>query len=84
MGIAFDLTIDDIFIPTHCPVFGIELAPVGGKYSEASPSADRLDPTKGYTRGNVEIISMRANRLKNNATREELERIAAWMKSKGL
>lgn len=87
-GVPFDLAADDIFIPTHCPVFGIPLRwPCdrgrGGRARPDTASLDRIDPRKGYVRGNVEIISMRANRLKSNATAEEHERIASWMRSRG-
>lgn len=37
-----------------------------------SPSLDRIDSSKGYVKGNVRVISARANMLKNNATVEEL------------
>jgi len=47
------------------------------------PSVDRIDPTKGYIKGNVEVISWRANHLKNNATVEELEAIVNYMKLHG-
>jgi hypothetical protein len=40
---------------------------------------DRVDSTKGYTRDNVAFVSHRANRLKNNATAEELQAIIAYM-----
>jgi hypothetical protein len=38
-----------------------------------SYSLDRIDSNKGYVKGNVWVISRRANVIKNNATLEELE-----------
>jgi len=38
-----------------------------------SPSLDRIDPTKGYVKGNVWIISHKANTFKSYATHEELK-----------
>lgn len=81
--IPFDLSYEDIEIPTHCPVLGIPLLFVPSKLrvpSDNSPSLDRLDPSKGYVKGNVCVMSYRANMLKNNATAAELERIARWMR----
>ncbi len=87
-GLPFDLTAADIFIPTHCPIFGtpLRLPGNGGAGGTAQPdtaSLDRIVPELGYVRGNVEVVSLRANRLKNDATAEEHERIAAWMRSRG-
>lgn len=44
------------------------------------PSLDRINPDRGYVPGNVQVISFRANTLKNNATREELAKVLAYMK----
>jgi hypothetical protein len=82
-GLDFDLTRDDLFLPEFCPVLGLRLTQPGEGQQEASPSIDRLDPRKGYVRGNVAVISMRANRLKNDATANELARITAWMRAQG-
>jgi|SRR5579863_6418637 len=82
VGREFDLTVEDILpLPTHCPVFGIELD-YGRKehVMDNSPSLDRLNSTKGYVRGNVAIISHRANRIKNEGTIEEHELVIAYMK----
>jgi hypothetical protein len=63
--------------PTHCPVLGILLDQ--GDRDNVS-SVDRMIPEKGYTKENCSIISLKANRLKSNATIEELEKIIAFMK----
>ncbi|HUU88068.1 MAG TPA: hypothetical protein VMX17_09990 [Candidatus Glassbacteria bacterium] len=63
-----------------CPYLDIEF--VRGKLNSCSnsPSLDRIDPTKGYVVGNVEIISMKANSIKQNATPEEIEMVAKRLK----
>ena len=43
--------------------------------ADNSYSLDRIDSTKGYTIENLMVISNRANRIKNNASNEELEKI---------
>ena len=80
-GLPFDLTEADISIPTHCPVLGIPLVTgLGRGLRSNAPSLDRFIPELGYVRGNVEIISYRANVLKSNATLEEHEKLTAWMR----
>lgn len=79
-NITFNLTIEDIIIPKICPVLGIEIKPFDD--SGNSPSIDRFVPELGYIKGNVSIISHRANMLKNNATAEELQKIVDWIKVK--
>ena len=80
-GLEFDLVKSDLSIPDICPVLGIPLA-VSSKRSAGSPSLDRVDNTKGYTKENVCVISLRANALKNDATIDELEKITNYMKEK--
>lgn len=48
-----------------------------------SPSIDRIIPRLGYVKGNVAILCWRCNNLKRDATAEELEKIAAWMRKRG-
>lgn len=79
-GREFDLTLDDIVIPSHCPVLGLPLDKEPGKENGGSPSLDRVDNTKGYVKGNVRVISRRANWLKRDATIEEIEKLLAYMK----
>lgn len=78
-GIPFSLVLSDIVIPSHCPVLGIKLMRGDGRMIDASPSVDRTDSSKGYVRDNISVVSWKANRLKNNATIDELQKIAAYM-----
>ena len=65
-----------------CPVFKIPLEFGGeGDDRDNSPSLDRIVPELGYVEGNVVWISNRANILKRDATWEELQRVAEWLKS---
>lgn len=74
-GVPFDLELSDIVIPAVCPVFGFELKPGEKRFCDTSPSIDRIVPAKGYTKGNIVIVSWKANRLKNNATADDLLRL---------
>lgn len=75
-GIIFDLKLEDIVLPEVCPVFGV---PFQYGHSDWTYSIDRLDPSIGYIKSNTNIISNRANMIKNNATVEELRAVAKWM-----
>lgn len=76
------ITIDDIVIPKMCPIFGIELFRGKGRSCDNSPSLDQIVPRTGYTKNNIEIISHKANRLKNTATLDELILMGEWAKKK--
>ena len=71
------ITKEDIVIPEYCPVLGIKLEQ-GGSFKSNSPSLDRIDNSKGYIRGNVIVVSNRANSIKRDATIEELSRICSF------
>lgn len=79
-GLPFNLTEEDFLIPEFCPVLGIPLV-AGVKHKhDGSPSLDRFIPELGYVKGNVAIISFKANRIKNNGSSDDVERVAKWMK----
>jgi len=82
LGILFDITKSDIEVPEFCPILGIKLEVADGKIADSSPTIDRIIPELGYIKGNVMVISWRANRIKNNATVEELRKIANWLEVK--
>jgi hypothetical protein len=78
-GLDFDLTVTDINVPLKCPVFGFNLQRNHKVPLFNSPSVDRIDPTKGYTKDNVQIISQLANAMKQNATPKQLLQFARWI-----
>lgn len=77
--LAFNIEEKDIDIPRVCPVLGIELVNNEGGLQNNSPSLDRIVPELGYIKGNVQVISTLANRMKSNATPEELLLFAEWV-----
>ncbi len=84
-GIEFSIDIADVVIPTLCPVLGIPLKKNIGKcHSDDSPSLDRVNNARGYVKGNVRVISYRANRLKGDATAEELRKLIDYMECGGV
>jgi hypothetical protein len=79
-GRPFTIQIDDIVIPAHCPVFGVKMEQSTSRSYPWAPSLDRIDSSRGYEPGNIRVICYRANHLKNNATLEEIEAIARYMR----
>ena len=78
-GMEFGIEVEDVIIPKTCPVFGIPLFVGEGNHTPNSPSLDRLDSAKGYIKGNVFVISHRANCIKRDATAEELRMVLAYV-----
>lgn len=78
-NIPFDIKIEDIDVPTHCPVLGIKLQINDDSFKDSSPSLDKINNSRGYVRGNIAVISYRANRIKSDATLEELIKIVNYM-----
>lgn len=59
---------------------GLELKRGIKYFVDSSPSLDRINTDYGYTPENSRIISWRANKLKNDATYLEYERIYNFYK----
>lgn len=82
-GFPFDLTAKDIYVPEVCPALGVTLVFGGRKNHPYGPSVDKLIPRLGYIRGNVAVISTRANMIKHDATAAELRLVAEWAAEQG-
>lgn len=82
-GLSFDLTeeyLKSIWTDT-CPVFGTPLNIEALKGDLQHAQLDKVVPALGYVQGNVVWLSQRANRIKDDATLEDLERLITWLKS---
>jgi len=76
LNLPFNISKEDIIIPEKCPLLEIPLV-IGTKDSyKSSPSLDRVVPELGYVKGNVQVISMLANTMKNSASKELLRTFA--------
>ena len=82
-NVPFDIELSDIIIPTNCPVLGIafEISNSGRGPGDNSPSLDRINPKLGYVKGNVEVISFKANRIKSDADVIDLQKVLIYMET---
>lgn len=86
-GIPFTITSQYLLsiTPDECPVFGTKFEFIGNKTMRPeSASVDRLDPSRGYVPGNVVVISVKANAIKNAYTSSDIRRVADWLVGYGL
>lgn len=88
-GLPFDLTPEYVreIWPTdnRCPILGIELVPCTPSSGHrgphtASPSLERRKPELGYVRGNIAVISHKANAMKMDCIDPAVfRRLADWV-----
>jgi len=78
--LPFNITEEDIKIPETCPVLNIPLRKSIGKQGgdDNSPTLDRVVGDLGYVKGNVYVISLRANKLKSDGNAWELMKVAEY------
>ena len=81
IGREFSIELEDILIPEKCPVFGFDLKREDRQTWMCAPSVDRIDSSKGYIKGNVTVVSRRANIIKRDATIQELEQLFNYYKT---
>jgi len=83
--VEFDLLESDfdLPLPTRCPILGIPLTYGGNgtsRQSDSSATIDEIDNDRGYLKGNVLICSWKANRMKSDASADELLRLGNFSK----
>jgi hypothetical protein len=72
-NLEHSIEIRDIIIPKFCPILGFELALSDTGYQQYnSPSIDRINSALGYRKDNIVIVSWRVNRIKSNASLNEI------------
>jgi hypothetical protein len=85
-GYESDLSVEDLPELTNtCPVLGISYQKGTLKNKDASPSIDRKNSNLPYLKkyaDNLVFISHKANRLKSNATAEDLEKIINYIRGR--
>lgn len=81
-GIPFNITKDDISIPEKCPVLGITMKFTKGRRMQThlTPTIDRIDPAKGYVKGNVIVVSWRVNWLKGDMSVHDAAKLFPFYK----
>lgn len=80
-GLEFNIELSDIVIPTHCPILGMKLslhAP-RGTCRDTVMSLDRIECSKGYVKGNIQVISHLANTLKSKATIAQMQMFSDYV-----
>ena len=79
-NIEFNIEVEDIVVPKICPILNIPIEILTGSHMRGS-SLDRIDNNKGYIKGNVAVLSRRANRLKSDMSLEEARAILRYMEN---
>ena len=85
-GLPFAIDVNDIIIPDACPILGIKIDKTWGGVAENSesrankPSLDRIDSFKGYIKGNIAVISYKANLIKQDANAMQHRQIADYIR----
>lgn len=76
-GVKHTIKPSDIKCPKVCKYLGINLeyrrsSETGILRAWNAPSIDRIDPSRGYEPDNIQVISDLANKMKQNATVDQL------------
>lgn len=80
-GVPCTVEVEDIDLPTHCPVLGRALRSFEGCGKgprNDSPTLDKIVPALGYVPGNILVVSQKANRLKNQLSPTQLALFARF------
>ena len=81
-GIPYSINVEyavSIFPKSYlCPVFKTKMKWANEPNNPNSPSLDRITPSKGYVKGNVIWMSNQANKIKADASPQEIELLYKW------
>jgi hypothetical protein len=85
-GVEFGITYEDVLSvwpeDNRCPIFGYPFKVNGIRgHRWDSASIDRKNNEKGYVKGNIGIISHRANVIKGDMSVERCEKLLQYMAS---
>ena len=75
-NIPFTITPDDLAWPDKCPYLDIQLDYTPGDKNDNKASLDKIVPALGYVPGNVQIVSLLANKMKSSASLEQIKTFA--------
>lgn len=82
-GLGHDISNEDIEpMPTHCPALGIELDYFRQRAGFNSPTLDRIHNNKGYVKGNVIVVSRKANTMKSDGNSDDLSKLAKFYEAR--
>lgn len=82
-NLKFNLTLcdlEDLSYPITCPILDIPIDYESRGYGEFKPSIDRIDSDMGYEQGNIQVMTVKANRMKSNASLDELIQFSKFYK----
>jgi len=78
-SIVFDITETDIKIlidkTSKCILLNMEFKQEAGPLKDNSMTLDKIDPAKGYTKDNIQLISNKANKVKSDIDISMFEKI---------
>lgn len=78
-GIPCNITASDIKIPAFCPILGTPLTVDRNANRKTGPSIDKIINERGYVRGNVAVISCKANSVKSDMTADQVRALLRYM-----
>jgi hypothetical protein len=84
-NVPFNLTVQDVKdvwpVDNKCPALSIPFIIGNNKTKNySSPSLDRIIPSKGYVKDNIQIVSALANNIMSNATPDEVIKVGQYFK----
>jgi hypothetical protein len=78
-NISVKIDSEDILLKKQCPILGIPIIYGNSYTTDNSPSIDRINNELDYTKSNIQLVSMLANRMKNSANNEQLIKFAEYI-----